>query len=83
MSPCPFPRTVAITLRAPPNASDETNIITFYNELSSLVRNIPKHDVLSIDGDMNVQIGKDESFIYTIRQRETGNVKQTFHSKTG
>ena len=46
---------------SPSDASDETEIITFYNELSSLVRSIPKHNVLIIDGDMNAQIGKREN----------------------
>ena len=33
-------------------------LITFYNELSSLVRSIPKHNVLVVDGDMKTQTGK-------------------------
>ena len=37
----------------PTKASDEKNLITFSNELSSLVRSIPKHKVLIIGGDMN------------------------------
>ena len=43
------------------NAWDETEIITFYNELSSLVKHIPKHNVLIISIDMSAQIGKDEN----------------------
>ena len=35
------------------NTSDETDIIAFYSELSSLVRHIPKHNVLMISGNMN------------------------------
>ena len=38
---------------SPTNASDETNLITFYNELSSQVRSILKHNILIISGDMN------------------------------
>ena len=38
--------------------SEETDLIAFYDELSSLVRSIPKHSVLVIGGDMNAQIGK-------------------------
>ena len=38
---------------SPTNASDETDLITFYNELSSLVHSIPKHNVLIIGGDIN------------------------------
>ena len=42
----------------PTNVSKETDRIPFYNELSSLVRRIPKHNVLIIGGEMNAQIGK-------------------------
>ena len=44
----------------PTNARDEMDLITFYNELSSLSRSIPKHNVL-IMRDINAQIGKDEN----------------------
>ena len=40
------------------NVSEESDLIVFYNKLSSLVRSIPKHNVLVIGGDMNAQIGK-------------------------
>ena len=35
------------------NVSNETDIITFYNCLSSLVQHIPKHTALIIGGGMN------------------------------
>ena len=37
------------------------NFITFYNEPSSLVRSIPKHNVLIVGGDMIAPISKDEN----------------------
>ena len=43
------------------NASDESDIIIFYNELSSLVRHIPKCNVLITGEDINAQISKDEN----------------------
>ena len=43
---------------SPTNVSEETDLIAFYSEMSSLVRSIPKHNVLVIGGDMNAQIGK-------------------------
>ena len=43
---------------SPTNVSEETDLIAFYNEISSLVRSIPKHNVLVIGGDTNAQIGK-------------------------
>ena len=37
---------------------DIVDLISFDNELSSLVRSIPKHNVLVIGGDINAQIVK-------------------------
>ena len=38
---------------SPTNDNDKTGLITFFNELSSLVHSISKHNVLIISGDMN------------------------------
>ena len=40
------------------NVSEETELVAFYDELSSLVHSIPKHNVLVIGRDMNAQIGR-------------------------
>ena len=55
------PCTTIISCDSPTNASDEMDIITVYNELSSLVWHIPKHNIVIISGDINAQIGKDWS----------------------
>ena len=47
-----------ISSKSPANVTEETDLITFYDELSPFVRSIPKHNVLVIGGDMNAQIGK-------------------------
>ena len=52
------PSTTIISCYSPTNVSDETYLIVYYNEISSLVRCILKHNVLIISGDMNAQIGK-------------------------
>ena len=52
------PSATIISSYSPTNISEETDFIAFYDELSSLVRSIPKHNVLVIGGDMNAQIGK-------------------------
>ena len=52
------PRATIISCYSPTNVSEETELIAFYDEPSSLVRSIPKHNVLVIGGDMNAQIGK-------------------------
>ena len=43
------------------NVREENELVAFYDELSSLVRSILKHDVLVIGGDMNAQIGKNRN----------------------
>ena len=53
-----FNGTMIISCYCLTNTSDETDLDTFYNELSFLVRSIPKNNVFIIRGDMNAQIGK-------------------------
>ena len=62
------PRATIISCYSPTNVSEETELVTFYDELSSLVHSIPKHNMLVIGGDMNAQIGKN------------GNNKYSFHN---
>ena len=52
------PRATIISCYSPTNVSEETELDAFYDELSSLVRSIPKHNVLVIGRDMNAQIRK-------------------------
>ena len=52
------PSVTIIYCYSPTNVSEETELIAFYDELSSLVRGFPKHNVLVIGGDMNGQSGK-------------------------
>ena len=52
------PKATIISCYSPTNVREETELFTFYEELSSLVRSIPKHNLLVIGGDMNAQIGK-------------------------
>ena len=58
---------------SPTNVSEETELITFYDELSSLVRSIPKHNVLVIDSDMNAQIGKNGNQKYSLHNSSNRN----------
>ena len=55
------PNTTIIICYSPTNASDETDLITFYNELYYLDHTILKHTILIIGGDMNAQISKNEN----------------------
>ena len=57
------PRVTIISCNSPTN--EETELIAFYDVLSSLVRSISKHIVLVISGDMNAQIGKNRNHEYS------------------
>ena len=45
------PRATIISCYSPTNVRVETELVAFYDELYSLVRSIPKHNVLVIGGD--------------------------------
>ena len=60
------PKATIISYNSPTNVSDETELVTFYEELSSLVRSIPKHNLRVIGGDMNAQIGKNRNNKYSL-----------------
>ena len=68
------PRATIISCYSPTNVSEETELVTFYDELSSLVRIIPKQNVLVIDGDVNAQIGKNGNNKYSLHN--TSNRKR-------
>ena len=50
--------TTIVSCNSPSCASEELDITSFYNELSSLAWYITKHNVLIIGGSMNAEIGK-------------------------
>ena len=60
------PKATIISCYSSTNVSEETELVTFYEELSSLVRSIPKHNLLVIGGDMNTQIGKNRNNKYSL-----------------
>ena len=67
------PRATIISCYSPTNVSEETELVTFYDELSSLVRNILKHNMLVIGGDMNAQIGKNGNNRYSLHNTSNRN----------
>ena len=58
---------------SPTNVIDETDHIRFYNEKSSLVRSIPKNNVLIIGGDMNAQIVKNINNKFSLHNSSNRN----------
>ena len=54
------------------NVSEETDLLFFYDELSSFVHSISKH-VLVICGDINAQIGKNVSHKFSLHNSSNRN----------
>ena len=71
------PKATIISCYSPTNVSEETELVTFDKELSSLVRSIPKHYLLVIGGDMNAQIGKNRSNKYSLHNTSNRSVNNT------
>ena len=67
------PSSIIISCYSPTNTRDETNLITFYKELSSLVCCIPKHNDLIIGRGMNAQIGKNENNKFSLHNSSSRN----------
>ena len=67
------PKATIISCNSPTNVSEENEIVTFYEELSSLVRSILKHNLLIIGGDMNAQIGKNRNNKYSLHNTSNRN----------
>ena len=67
------PRTTTISCYSPTNVSEETELVAFYDELTSLVRSILKHNMLVIDRDMNAQIGKNRNNKYSLHNTSNRN----------
>ena len=67
------PKAKIISCYSPTNVSEETELVTFYEEPSSLVRSIPKHNLLVIGGDMNAQIGKNRNDKYSLHNTSNRN----------
>ncbi|XP_071942763.1 craniofacial development protein 2-like [Antedon mediterranea] len=73
------PATTVISCYSPTNTSLEDDVEDFYKALSSLVRNIPKHNVLVMGGVMNVQLGKENHlFTYHYETNRNGQYLQDF-----
>ena len=53
-----YPSTRVISSYSPTSISEETDLIAFYNEQSSLVHGIPKQNVRIIGIVMNALVGK-------------------------
>ena len=76
MMPATFngnPRATIISCYSPTNVSEETVLVTFYDELSPILCSIPKHNMLVIGGDINAQIGKNGNNKYSLHNTSNRN----------
>ena len=67
------PRATITSCYIPTNVSEETDLTAFYNELSSLVRSIPKNNVLVIGENMNAQIAKKVNHKFSLHKSSNRN----------
>ena len=65
--------TTITSCNSPINVSEVTDLIAYYNELSSLVCNILKHNILIIGGDMNAKIGKNVNHNFSLHNSSKRN----------
>ena len=63
------PQTTVICCYSPTSVTEEVECETFYDELSSLTRQIPKHNVLIIGGDFNAHLGQDNGYKFAYHQQ--------------
>ena len=62
-----------ISFYSPTNVSEKTDLITFFNEISSHVRSNLKNNVLVTGGDMNAQIGKNVNYKLSLHNSSNRN----------
>ena len=67
------PSATIISCYSHTNVSEKTDLIAFFNELSSFVRSIPKHNVLVIGGDTNAHIGKNVNNKFSLHNTSNRN----------
>ena len=70
-----IPRPATINSYSPTNVSEETEVIDFFNKLSSHVRSIPKNNILIIGGEMNAQIGNNVNHKFSLHNTSNRNGK--------
>ena len=67
------PQTTVICCYSPTNVSDEAEVEEFYADLSSVTRQVPKHNILIIGGDLNAHLGRKDGFKYAFHATSNRN----------
>ena len=77
------PHKIVISYYSLTNVSDETNAERYYSDLSSLFRQVPKHIIMKIGGDLNATVGQYHSFKLSYHQNSNRNGETFFKITTG
>ena len=74
------PEPTLISYYSPTNTADEQEVIDFYDDLSSLIRSVQKHNVLIIGGDLNAEIEQNihHKFTYHFTSNRNGEYLEQF-----
>ena len=78
------PRTTVISCYSPTNVSDEIEVERFYVNLTSVTRQIPKHNFVVIAGDFKAHLGQQDGFKYSYHAQTNRNgvmLKDYLHEK--
>jgi len=72
------PATTIISCYSPTNVVDEDSVAKFFVDLSSLVRSIPKHNLLLIGRDFNAKLSNEENNIFHHTTNRNGKLFPDF-----
>ena len=67
------PKTTVISRYSPTNVSDEIEIERFYENLTSVTREVPKHNLLIISGDFNAHLRQSDGYKFSYHQQTNRN----------
>ena len=67
------PKLAVIECYSPTNVSDEIEIERFYENLTSVTREVPKHNLLIISGDFNAHLGQSDGYKFSYHQQTNRN----------
>ena len=67
------PQTTIISCYSPTKVSNEIETEDFYTDLTAIMRQVPKHNLLLIAGDFNAHLGQDDCFKYSFHETTNRN----------
>jgi exonuclease III len=67
------PKSTIICCYSPTNVAPEEEVERFYQDLSSIMRQIPKHNVTILGGDFNAKLGHDKGHTHSFQTETNRN----------